>query len=104
MASDITSARPKDSVSGVVVVDHSVDMYFPREMRADINAGLPYGIDVSDEWTHHPFVVARRLAGELVAAAPLAGDVAVVAIGERARFVEPVGVPALTMDVFYGTN
>src|SRR5207244_1318103 len=49
-------------------------------------------------------VAARRLAGALTTAAPFAGNVAVVAIGHQARFVDPAAVAALTMNVLYGTN
>ena len=89
---------------GVVVMDGSVDQLLLGQMRADPHSNFLRGVDVGDEWDEAPFVAARQLAAALASTVPFAGDTALVAVGDHARFVEPASVTTLRMRVAYGTN
>jgi hypothetical protein len=102
--SDDTFTPAEGSMHGVVLLDRSVDQLLLGQMPIDPHASFLRGADVSDEWDEAPFVAARRLADAVASTAPFAGDAAMVAVGDHARFVEPASVKTLRMSVLYGTN
>ena len=104
MPSDAAPIPTHDSVFGVVVLDHSVDMELLQQKQVSLHTNFGYGVDIADEWDEAPFVAGRRLADALVHTAPFAGNSAVVAVSEFATIVDPAAVSMLRMNVLYGTN